>query len=273
VQLPEKTVDVIKNWNIVNRLIMALEAKMHAVLKKTNGGRTKHISLDAGEDANDAGTDKSDKCILYLVEGKSAAAYPKKRIVMSEGGKDFGGYYPLRGKFLNVRNASILSIAENKEVKSIKAMVGLREGLDYTQAENLATLRYGWIMICVDADSDGFHIASLLINYINQFYLIPGEITFPRNKNDIFAAWKRIEFDDIKDEQQFKQDYKLALDSLPVDTKVSRQIVAEANVAFTLNMKLFQELETSFVRIASRIVMNYFNGFFPKVQKESANVV
>lgn len=81
------------------------------------------------------------------------------------------------------------------------------------------------------------------------------------------------EFDDIKDEQQFKQDYKLALDSLPVDTKVSRQIVAEANVAFTLNMKLFQELETSFVRIASRIVMNYFNGFFPKVQKESANVV
>ena len=81
------------------------------------------------------------------------------------------------------------------------------------------------------------------------------------------------EFDDIKDEQQFKQNYKLALDSLPVDSKVSRQIVAEANVAFTLNMKLFQELETSFARIASRIVMNYFNGFFPKVQKESPNIV
>jgi len=81
------------------------------------------------------------------------------------------------------------------------------------------------------------------------------------------------EFDDIKDEQQFKQDYKSALDSLPVDSKVSRQIVAEANVAFSLNMKLFQELETSFIRIASRIVMNYFNGFFPKAQKESSNLV
>ena len=210
IQLSEKTVDVIKNWNIVNHLIMALEAKMHTALKKTNGGRTKHISLDAGEDANDAGTDKSDKCVLYLVEGKSAAAYPKKRIVMSEGGKDFGGYYPLRGKFLNVRNASILSVAENKEVKSIKAMIGLREGLDYTQPENLATLRYGWIMICVDADSDGFHIASLLINYINQFYpglLLSGRVAilrtpvvriFQKNKlihrfynNHEFETWEK----------------------------------------------------------------------------------
>lgn len=176
--IPEKTMDIIKNWNIVNRLIVALEAKMHAALKKSNGGRSKHITLDAGEDANEAGTDKSDKCVLYLVEGKSAAAYPKKRIVMSEGGKDFGGYYPLRGKFLNVRNASILEIAENKEVKSIKAMMGLREGIDYTQPENLATLRYGFIMICVDADSDGFHIASLLINYINHFY--PGLLLMGR---------------------------------------------------------------------------------------------
>jgi DNA topoisomerase-2 len=111
--IPEKCIDIIKNWNLVNRLIVALEAKMHVALKKSNGGRVKHISLDAGEDANEAGTDKSENCVLYLVEGKSAAAYPKKRIVMSEGGKDFGGYYPLRGKFLNVRNASILEIAEN----------------------------------------------------------------------------------------------------------------------------------------------------------------
>nr|ASV47617.1 heme oxygenase [Chroomonas mesostigmatica CCMP1168] len=81
------------------------------------------------------------------------------------------------------------------------------------------------------------------------------------------------EFDDIQDEQQFKQDYKAALDALPVDSKAARQIVAEANVAFSLNMKLFQELETSFIKIASRIVMNYFNGFFPKSQKESSSLV
>ena len=80
------------------------------------------------------------------------------------------------------------------------------------------------------------------------------------------------EFNEISDEQQFKQDYKSALDSLPVDTKVSRQIVAEANVAFSLNMKLFQELETSFARIAMRIVMNYFNAFFTKATQEPSKV-
>ena len=81
------------------------------------------------------------------------------------------------------------------------------------------------------------------------------------------------EFDEINDEQQFKQDYKSALDSLPVDTQVSRQIVAEANVAFGLNMKLFQELETSFARIAIRIVMNYVNSFFNKGEQEPSKAV
>lgn len=81
------------------------------------------------------------------------------------------------------------------------------------------------------------------------------------------------EFDEISDEQKFKQDYKLALDSLPVDTELSRQIVAEANVAFSLNMKLFQELETSFARIAIRIVMNYFNAFFNRLDQNSAKTV
>lgn len=80
------------------------------------------------------------------------------------------------------------------------------------------------------------------------------------------------EFDNIDDEQQFKQNYKFALDSLPVDSKVSRQIVAEANVAFNLNMKLFQELETSFARIAIRIVMNYVNSFFNKLDQKSSTM-
>ena len=65
--------------------------------------------------------------------------------------------------------------------------------------------------------------------------------------------------------KQFKSDYKAALDALPVTPDGSKQIVAEANVAFNLNMKVFQELETSFVRIAIRIVMNYLNGFLAQL--------
>lgn len=170
IEIPEKLIKTMETWDLITRLYATLESKMYGALNKSNGGKVKHLALEAGEDANDAGTEQSSKCILYLVEGKSAAAYPKKRIIMMQGGKDFGGYYPLRGKFMNVRNANILHVAENKEVKAIKSLIGLREGLDYSMIENLATLRYGYIMICVDADSDGFHIASLLINYFDKFY-------------------------------------------------------------------------------------------------------
>jgi heme oxygenase len=80
------------------------------------------------------------------------------------------------------------------------------------------------------------------------------------------------EFNDISDEQQFKINYKAALDALPVTTDGAQQIVAEANVAFNLNMKVFQELETSFFRIVIRIIMNYINGFLNQVSTTSSKV-
>ena len=79
------------------------------------------------------------------------------------------------------------------------------------------------------------------------------------------------EFTEIADEQQFKINYKAALDGLPVTSDGAQQIVAEANVAFNLNMKVFQELETSFFRIIIRIVMNYINGFMTQVTGPSSN--
>ena len=64
------------------------------------------------------------------------------------------------------------------------------------------------------------------------------------------------EFDEIKDEQEFKQRYKAALDSLPLESTSVDQIIAEANVSFTMNMKMFQELETSIIKIVTKLIMN-----------------
>jgi heme oxygenase len=63
-------------------------------------------------------------------------------------------------------------------------------------------------------------------------------------------------FKEIKDEQAFKKEYKGALDSLPVTQKLAEQIVAEANMSFNLNMKMFQELETSFGKIVLGLILN-----------------
>jgi heme oxygenase len=70
------------------------------------------------------------------------------------------------------------------------------------------------------------------------------------------------EFNEVKDEQEFKQNYKKALDSLALDSILADQIVAEANVSFTMNMKMFQELETSFTRILVKLVSNWFSSLF-----------
>ena len=62
-------------------------------------------------------------------------------------------------------------------------------------------------------------------------------------------------FNQVKDEQEFKNNYKLALDNLPIDD--SNKIVAEANIAFNLNMKMFQELEASFIKIFISVISNF----------------
>lgn len=76
-----------------------------------------------------------------------------------------------------------------------------------------------------------------------------------------------FEFTEIQDEQQFKINYKLALDNLPITSAVAQQIVAEANVSFNLTMKVYQELETSLFRIITTIIMNYANEFLIKANQ------
>ena len=56
------------------------------------------------------------------------------------------------------------------------------------------------------------------------------------------------EFNQVADESQFKIDYKAALDSLPIKENEASQIIAEANIAFTLNMNIFSELEFNLIK-------------------------
>jgi DNA gyrase/topoisomerase IV subunit B len=62
-------------------------------------------------------------------------------------GRDNYGVFPLRGKLLNVREASHKQIMENAEINSIKQIMGLQHGKKYT---DVSTLRYGHLMIMTD---------------------------------------------------------------------------------------------------------------------------
>jgi DNA topoisomerase-2 len=158
----------IQDWDVLNRLYAEMEAIAFKSASNTDGKKRKHVVMDKGEDANLAGTKESLKCKLYLVEGNSAANYPMKRICMIEGGKDYNGYMPLKGKFLNVTRARPSQYADNAVIATIKQIIGLREEVDYNLEHNLQQLRYGFIILTVDADDDGSHILAHVLNFFRE---------------------------------------------------------------------------------------------------------
>jgi DNA topoisomerase-2 len=120
-------------------------------------------------DANFAGTVKSTKCILILTEGDSAKAMAISGLSGIPKSNDIFGVFPLRGKLLNVREATHKQIISNEEFINIQKILGLTMGKTYT-AENINELRYGHVLLMMDADVDGSHIKGLFINMIDYYW-------------------------------------------------------------------------------------------------------
>ena len=156
------------------------ESKMAA--KKTDGSKTKTIRGIANFiDANMAGTENSDKCVLILCEGLSALS----GIVsgLSSEDRNVIGIYPLKGKLLNVRGENIAKISANKEITDLKKILGLENEKEYENEEDVTRyLRHSKVMILCDQDSDGSHIKGLCINLFHSIWAslvkIPGFLSF-----------------------------------------------------------------------------------------------
>jgi len=120
-------------------------------------------------DANHAGTKKSLECTLILTEGDSAKTMAISGLSAIQKASNIYGVFPLKGKLLNVREASHSQIINNEEFKNIKNILGLTVNKHYTK-ENISDLRYGSIMLMMDADVDGSHIKGLFINMIDFYW-------------------------------------------------------------------------------------------------------
>ncbi|NEO71486.1 heme oxygenase (biliverdin-producing) [Moorena sp. SIO3H5] len=64
------------------------------------------------------------------------------------------------------------------------------------------------------------------------------------------------EFKQIPDEKAFKANYRQAMDELPIDNATADRIVEEANAAFDMNMKMFQELEGNLIKAIGIMLYN-----------------
>ena len=103
---------------------------------------------------------------LFLVEGDSAGGSAKQAR-----NRETQAIMPLRGKILNTWEVDHADILASQEVHDISVALGIDPGSD-----DLTNLRYGKVCILADADSDGLHIASLLIAlFVKHFWALVKE--------------------------------------------------------------------------------------------------
>ena len=165
-QLSDKFFKELMKTDIVEEAVGLAQYKEKRELSKTDGKKSTTIKgIPKLEDANRAGSAESSKCTLCLTEGDSAKALVLAGI--SKLNRNYWGVFPLKGKLLNVRDASMKQLLDNEEIKNIKSILGLQQDKKY---KDVSSLRYGRVMICTDADTDGFHIRGLVINFIGHFW-------------------------------------------------------------------------------------------------------
>jgi len=172
-QVSDKFLKDIAKTEVIQNILDFAQKKADQVLKKSDGNRRSRMNNSKLTDANKAGTKDGHKCTLILTEGDSASllALAGRAVV----NPDLFGVFPLRGKLLNVRDASIDQISKNQEIQNIKKFMGLQHKKEYTDTHGL---RYGHLMIMTDQDHDGSHIKGLLINFLQCQY--PSLLKIPK---------------------------------------------------------------------------------------------
>nr|NVI79283.1 topoisomerase 2 [Cucujiformia] len=142
------------NTGVVDAILNWVKFKATQMLEnKCSKRKQSKINVKSLEDAVKAGTKDSMDCTLIVTEGDSA-----KSLVVSGFeviGRDYFGVYPLRGKMLNVREATSKQISENAEINNLIKILGLQYKKKYATMDDLKTLRYGKLMIMADQDQDG----------------------------------------------------------------------------------------------------------------------
>jgi DNA gyrase/topoisomerase IV subunit B len=101
------------------------------------------------------------KCALFICEGDSAIGG-----LRSARDKLYQGGIALKGKPMNVSQASIKEVLENQEFADIMSSIGLAIG----QKPDPKELRYSKIVFLADSDVDGGHINTLLTNFFFTFW-------------------------------------------------------------------------------------------------------
>lgn len=198
---------------ILEKAILARKAteaakRARAAVKnnKKRGNKVKILNPDKLKDAEFLGQDST----LLVVEGLSAGA---SMCVARE--IDKYGILMLRGKLINALANKDDRLLKNEEIQLLFKALGIRPHEDYEET----SLRYGRIGICVDSDSDGYHIGLLIASALEHFC--------PKFIQENRLCWLRSPLYIVKgkDNEQYyftDQEMDAARPNLPAGVEVQR---------------------------------------------------
>jgi len=146
---------------VIERILQAARSRVaqrEAIDMVTRKTATTRLNLP-GKLA-DCSSNRPSECELFVVEGDSAGGSAKQARDRKN-----QAILPLRGKVLNTEQANLSKIQQNKEILNLISALGCGVG----NKVDVSKLRYHKVVILTDADSDGHHIAGLLITFFYRY--------------------------------------------------------------------------------------------------------
>jgi DNA gyrase/topoisomerase IV subunit B len=143
---------------IVGRIVLAAKARLasrEAVSEVKRKSPTQRRLNLPGKLADCKSTDL-DQSELFIVEGDSAGGSAKQ----GRNNKT-QAVLPLRGKILNSEGLGLGKVMANAELADLVSAIGCAAGEKF----DIRGLRYGKIILLMDADADGHHITTLLLAF------------------------------------------------------------------------------------------------------------
>lgn len=151
--------------DLYDRIVEHLNAEYYAFINRnlTSAQGLKNIGLRLANPDRYSDCDSKDpeRTELFITEGNSAGG-----IVAQVRDPSYQAVFTMRGKTLNALRCDFTALGNNEVLQDLIKVLGIGSG-----AKDLSGLNFNKIILLTDADSDGHHIATLLIGFL--FKLAP----------------------------------------------------------------------------------------------------